>query len=69
MIPLLISLLDDPDSMTSKYSFNAIIDLFYMFIDPFENEQQTPYYDIILEMFINNIKNPRLRVNLFRRIS
>ena len=48
MIPLLISLLDDPDSMTSKYAFNSIIDLFYLLIDPFENEQQTPYYDIII---------------------
>jgi hypothetical protein len=48
MIPLLVSLLDDADSVTSKYAFNSLIDLFYMFIDPFQNEEQIPYYDVII---------------------
>lgn len=69
MIPLLVSLLDDPDSVTSKYAFNSLIDLFYMFIDPFRNEEETPYYDVIIEMLINHVRNPRLRVSLFRRLS
>ncbi len=69
MMPLLISLLDDPDIMTSKYAFNSIIDVFYMFIEPFQNEEQTPYYDLIIEMLINSIKTPRLRVNLFQRLN
>jgi hypothetical protein len=37
MIPLFISLLYDQDIVTAKYVFNSIIDLFYMFIDPFHN--------------------------------
>ena len=69
MIPSLINLLDDPDNLTSKYAFNSIIDVFYMFIDPFNNEEETHYYDIIIEMFINCIKTSRLRINLFRRLS
>lgn len=69
MIPLLINLLDDPDSLTAKYTFNSIIDLFYTFIDPFRNEEETHYYDIIMEMFINCIKSQRLRIMLFKRLS
>jgi hypothetical protein len=48
MIPSLINLLDDPDTLTSKYAFNSIIDVFYMFADPFSNEDDTHYYDIII---------------------
>jgi hypothetical protein len=69
MIPLLISLLYDPDTVTSKYVFSSIIDLFYMFIDPFQNEEETYYYEKIIEMLVNCVNTPRLRVNVFQRLT
>lgn len=68
MIPLLISLLDDPDIVTCKHAFNSLVDVFYLFIDPFRNEEDTHYYEIIIEMLINCVKTPRLRINLFKRL-
>lgn len=48
VLPYLMSLLDVTDIVVAKYALNSIIDLFYLFIDPFQNEEQTSYYQVFL---------------------
>ena len=67
-VPYLLSLIEDADSVVCRYAFNTLIDLFYEFIDPFHNEEDTNYYNIFIEMLINCIKTARLRITLFRRM-
>lgn len=48
LVPYLINLIEDTDSAYSRYAFNTLIDLFYLFIDPFKTEEDTNYYDMFL---------------------
>ena len=48
VLPYLMSLLDVTDIVVATYALNSIIDLFSLFIDPFQNEEQTSYYQVFL---------------------
>ena len=68
LFPRLLTLLDDPHRVVAYQAFHSIIDLFYLFIDPYHNEEEIGYYDSFIEMLINNLKTVKLRIELFRRL-
>lgn len=48
LLPYLMHISEDNDISVGREAFFSFVDLFYYFIDPFNSEEDTRYYEVIL---------------------
>jgi len=65
LLPFLMHLTQDSDISVAKYAFLGFLDAFYYFVDPFHQEEDIYYFEVILDFIINCIKPSKLRICLF----
>jgi hypothetical protein len=56
---------EDSDISVSREAFLSLVNLFYLFVDPFHCAEDIHYYEIIIEYLIGIVKQTKLRSILF----